>query len=310
MAVAVGIAEAYYSQRHVIADDRETLQRLISTVGRTGDLFPYQWAQWYATTLEFQPTLILELGRGYGNSTAMFCQAVSRLGKGTIVSLCLSIDWDNSTRQRLRNWLPDDWFGPLDARTVDIRAVDFESLLSGQERVLVLWDAHGFEIAEVVLGTILPLLVHRPHLVLMHDIMDTRYMDKSTSAYGPNPLWKGAAWQERSKSFGSRVRLGWMESNQDQVIALADFTSRNEIELDSADHAYHTYFGSDEAKRHEMLAAIGAEMFSTIAHWAFLTLPDDGRLIHFPPKEPLVDAPLPRRSRWRRKLARMLDTVS
>ena len=37
---------------------------------------------------------------------------------------------------------------------------------------------------------------------------------------------------------GSRVNIGWMNSLQDQVIALADFAARNDIEIGSADHEY------------------------------------------------------------------------
>ena len=47
--------------------------------------------------------------------------------------------------------------------------VDYEQLFSTAGRVLLLWDAHGFEIAETVLGRILPVIASRPHLVLMHD---------------------------------------------------------------------------------------------------------------------------------------------
>ena len=42
--------------------------------------------------------------------------------------------------------------------------MDYQRLFEGSERVLLLWDAHGFEIAEMVLGRILPLIADRPHL--------------------------------------------------------------------------------------------------------------------------------------------------
>ncbi len=304
---ALDIAEAYYSQRHAISSDRETLERLISTVGRPTDLMPFQWAQWYATVLDFRPSLILELGRGQGNSTALFCQALARLGEGRVVSLCFSRDWEAATRPKLATWLPDEWFASLDARTGDILAADFEHLLVGESRVLVLWDAHGFEVASAVLGRILPGLVDRPHLVLMHDISDARHLPSSTRSYAGNPIWQGAAWQDRTKQPESRVRIGWMDSCQNQVIAIADFTSRNELELGSADHEYHSFFDS-EVKRQEMLDAIGPDLFSLTAHWAYLRLPQDGRELYFPPPPVRRVARTHRGLRARRFLNRLMDS--
>src|SRR5258708_22345799 len=72
-----------------------------------------------------------------------------------------------------------------------------------------------------------------------------------------------------------------MDSCQDQVIAIADFASRNGIEVGSADHEFHRFF-ADESKRQAMLDAIGPDLFSTTAHWAFLRLPRDGRALYFP----------------------------
>lgn len=285
-AAGFDVAGAYYAQRHAIAADKETLQRLVDTVGARTDLTPHQWAQWYAMVMEFRPSLILELGRGHGNSTALFCQALSRLGKGRVVSLCFSSEWETSTRPKLAGWLPDEWFGPLDARTGDILAVDFAQILGEESRILLLWDAHGFEVASAVLGTILPQLVGRPHLVLMHDISDARHLPVATRSYAGNQIWQGAAWQERTRQPDSRVRIGWMDSCQNQVIAIADFTSRNELELGSADHDFHAFFDT-EVKRQDMLDVIGSDLFSMNAHWAYLQLPDDGRELHFPPAPPV-----------------------
>ena len=131
--------------------------------------------------LTFRPDLIVELGRAKGNSTALFCQAASRLGDTRVVSLCNSKDWIEESLPRIRAIVPPGWLDRLDARTADILDVDYEQLFAGRTRVMLLWDAHGFELAETVLGRILPLIADRPHLLLIHDISDNRYAEVSRS---------------------------------------------------------------------------------------------------------------------------------
>jgi hypothetical protein len=296
----LSVANHYYGQRLALAEDRVVLERLIEAVGWTNDLLPFQWAQWYATVLAFQPDLIIELGRGHGNSTALFCQALNRLSAGRVESFCLSQEWDRQTKPRLQSWLPPKWFAPLTAHTANIVAIDFSRVVANAKRVIVLWDAHGFAVAEKVLGSLLPVLVDRPHLVLLHDISDARYhagpapgtdaadTPKSDAAgdYHGHRLWQGASWQQSSGSLRSRVRIGWMDSCQDQVIAVADFTSRNAIDLKSADHDYHEFFDQRPDLAVQMVDAVGASLFSTSAHWAYLQLSGDGRKVHFPPPPP------------------------
>ena len=75
------VARYYFDQRLRIEADAALLRQLIEAVHWTNDLGPAQWAQWYSVALGFAPDLIIELGRGYGNSTALFGQAAWRLGR-------------------------------------------------------------------------------------------------------------------------------------------------------------------------------------------------------------------------------------
>jgi hypothetical protein len=275
------IAQFYYDQRLHIAEDLPILRKLIAAVDRTNDLGPAQWAQWYSVALGFAPDLIIELGRGRGNSTALFAQAARRLGKGQIVSLCRSDDWAALVAPRIEAAVEPGWFDRIDARRAEILSADFETIIGDHQRVLLLWDAHGFEIAELVLGEILPRLVDRDHLLLMHDISDNRYAGVPRS-YGGQPLWKGSDWQQRTGTWDSRVNIGWMNSIQDQVIALADFTARNDLEIGSADHEYSGYFAGHPERADEMRRTIGDEFFSVIGHWAFLSLSGKAGPFHFP----------------------------
>jgi hypothetical protein len=276
------IGRYYYDQRFRIAEDAPMLNALIDATRAEYDLTPPQWAQWYSVALGFQPDLILELGRSKGNSTAVFCQAASRLNRARVVSLCNSHDWASKTMARLTHVVPAGWFDPLEARIADILAVDYDEILKGSERILLLWDAHGFEIAETVLGRILPLIRARPHLVLMHDISDNRYAAVPRS-YEGQPVWKGSRWQTATGCATSRVNLGWMNSLQDQVVAIADFAVRNDIEIGSADHEYAEFFGAHPEHADEMRRTIGDRFYSVSAHWAFLSLTGKEPPFHFPP---------------------------
>jgi hypothetical protein len=281
------IAGFYYDQRFRIADDAPLLRQLIAAVDCPNDLGSPQWAQWYSVALGFEPDLILELGRGYGNSTAVFAQAAQHLGRKSwikrtkVVSLCVTSEWASLVAPRIARVVDKGWFANVDARRMDILSVDYADILADHERVLVLWDAHGFEIAELVLGDILPRLTDRDHFVLMHDISDNRYPGVRRS-YSGEPLWKGSRWQKQTGTWDSRVNIGWMNSQQDQVIALADFSARNDLEIGSADHEYARFFEEHPARADEMVQLLGKEFFSITAHWAFLSLVGKAGPFHFP----------------------------
>jgi hypothetical protein len=278
---AFDVGRAYWDQRQALAADRPRLEALMAAVDSPNELSPYQWAQLYATTLQFEPDLVIELGRAIGNSTAMFCQALHRLERGALLSLCLSDTWDTRTRPRIEPLVPPDWFDRLFAQRANILELDLRDVLSKVGRVLVFWDAHGFELAEWVLGRLLPALARKDHLVCLHDISDNRYSGASRS-YGGYPLWKGSGWQEATRQWNSRVNLGWMNSCQDQVIALADFAARNDLELGSADDAYHRYFAAHPERASEMQALLGDAMFSRVGHWAFFSLNGRPGPFYFP----------------------------
>jgi hypothetical protein len=275
------IAQYYYDARARIAEDASTLTTLITAVQSEDNLASPQWAQWYSVVLGFKPDLIVELGRARGNSTVLFCHAASRLGGTRVVSLCDSKDWVDETLPRLTAIVPAGFLDRLDARRTNILDVDYQQLFEGSGRVLLLWDAHGFEIAEVVLGQILPIIADRPHLVLMHDISDTRYVSVSRS-YEGQPLWKGSTWDKGTGISSARVNIGWMNSLQDQVIAVADFAVRNELEIGSADHEYARFFAAHPDAAEEMKQLLGDTFFSVSAHWAFFTLTGRQRPFHFP----------------------------
>jgi hypothetical protein len=266
-------AQAYWNQRHALARSRDRVEMIAQSINRFSDLSLFQWAQLMAMALEFQPDVILELGRLKGNSTCAFTEAANILAphSSRVLSICDSADWDAETRPRLEKILPAKWFEPMTIEKADILTFDFAAALAGANRILVFWDAHGFEVAECVLGEILPLIVMRPHLVIMHDMSDARYA--GSDEYHGMGLWNGSNAGER------RMRLGNIDSAVAQAISILDFATRNKLTLDSADHSYHTEFTTDQ--RAEMENSLG-EMFSLAAHWFWFSLNEHSGPYTFP----------------------------
>jgi hypothetical protein len=261
-------AQALWNQRQRIAASLERIQALNRAVNRPSELALYQWAQIIAFALEFQPDLIIELGRLFGNSTSCFLEVAHQL-KGSracrVVSLCLSDEWFHTTVPRLKSLVPKDWFAPGEILQRNILHHDFSTRLENTQRCLVFWDAHGFDVAECVLGNLLPQLVKKPHVILMHDLSDLRY-DSAPPEYGEMGLWKGADSGELS------FWLGHIFSRVAQAVSIVDFVSRNQLPLHSAAESFHQELATDPVKLATLRQMLGEELFSLQAHWFWFTL--------------------------------------
>lgn len=281
--------QAYWNQRLVLAREREPLVALLQAVANHGDFMPIQGGQLLATALEFKPDLILELGRGQGNSTCVFTQAANLLKPQPcqVCSLCLANAWRRKAVPNVRRLVTESWFEPLKAFQADILRFPFEARLRGFDRILVFWDAHGFEVAECVLGEIMPLIAERPHFVVMHDLSDARYCGSKPS-YRQTGLWKGG-----NDADAARVRLGHIDTGVEQAIAALDFTSRNNVGLYSVDHDLHEVIGNDEQKVAEMRRLLGDEFFSLVGHWFYFSLNERPGPYSFPRfSKPRPEAPV------------------
>jgi len=274
-------AAAYYNQRHAVAATSPRLKRLRDAIDDPVNLSSFQWAQWFAYVREFRPDLVLELGRGRGNSTAAVNEALHQLGHGRLVSFCLTRTWHDETVPRLRPLVEADWFGRVEARVGDALREDFAAVAGDAGRVLLVWDAHGFEIASLVLGHILPILARREHFVIMHDISDVRYRDPREADYRDREIWQGMDRAHGRGREDSRLCLGWLSSVVDQAVSIVDFMTRNRCELGSADRSLHEEIGGDAGRVREMESLLPPEDWSLIADWAFFSL-EDGRDYTFP----------------------------
>jgi len=272
-------SRALYARRSAVAARADRLRALFDAVDRPGDLSLSQWSHLFAVAVEFHPDLILELGRGRGNSTCVFTQAAHDLPGCRVVSFCIADDWDRITRPRLERVVPAEWFAALDARTEDVTTVDFGAVCRNAQRVLVFWDAHGFEVAASVLARLMPVIADRPHLVVMHDITDTRYCG-SPAGYQGRSLWRGQdlGWAGAC----APLRLGWMETVVEQAIPTLDFLARNGIELHSADDEVHRDLVCHPERLAELRRVYPSGFFAPVNHWVYFTLNDAAPPYHFP----------------------------
>ncbi|AZN38506.1 hypothetical protein [Paenibacillus albus] len=278
MASLLMAAEALYKQMPALTSMKNRASELHSVVDYSGDLSLFQWIQMTAIALEFKPDLILELGRGKGNSTCMFTEVTHALdNECDVVSICLSNAFEMETKKKLHDTglANGEWFARMHTYQQDILTFPYEDLFENYNRVLVFWDAHGYSVANCVLGKILPLLERKNHLIMMHDISDTRYVSKVASLY-QDILWTG-------NHFGGRtLQLGHLISSVEQLVAITDFTSRNEVELHTADHSFHTYFAQHPNHFKEISAVLDPTMVSKNAHWVYFSLNGLEREITYP----------------------------
>lgn len=282
-------ASTLWNQRYTVQELLPAFRTLRRIINSPGDLFLHQWVELAAVVLDYEPDLIIELGRGDGNTTACFLEAINRLGghqKCQLLSLCRQPNWREQTRGRIeQSFAPsDDWFAPGIIEETEITDFDIKPHLNGASRCLVFWDAHGTEVAEWVLSELMPPLSSRSHRVIMHDLSDSRYdtvvCDRD---YGGLGIWTTSNKDGvESGSNEERVFLGPIVSKVSQSIAAIDFTTRNNIELHSASESYFTEIGDSKERLNELRTILGVDASRLDAHWFWFTLEDAADPFYFP----------------------------
>jgi SAM-dependent methyltransferase len=187
----------------------EEMHRLVGSPAF--DLPLEDWQELYDSTLEFQPDLVLELGRGYGNSTCVFTEAAQSIPcRVTSIGFDSEHAWESRTAPRLLRVVGEDWFTPLTIVQDDITTVDFRPHLAGSTRTLVYWDAHGTDIADAVFKRLLPALPPENRIIV-------------------DDVWPAP------EQYGQRAefRAGPMWSLFDEILPLWDYLSEREIEFAS-----------------------------------------------------------------------------
>lgn len=267
----IDLATALWNQRIEIRDAKDRLRQLQRIVNWPGDMPLASGIHLYAFCLEFAPELIVELGRGYGNSTCIFTEAANRLKTTKVVSVGYDGErcWSTRTAPALRNFASTDWFQPLEIIEQDALKTDFAKIFSKFTSILFFWDAHGLQLANYVLAEVLPHLNNKSHVTVVHDISDARYDSiepRYVRADGYPQFW-----------FGDLV------SPFEELAPLYDFLSRNRINYDTPQHSFAGMFENDVAKRTELEQCWGPDCTSP-------TPLDAGGFVYFDINHRLVDS--------------------
>lgn len=267
-------------QTHELADVKDELWTLHKAVDRPSDLSFTQWLQLYAIVHDFKPDVIVELGRGRGNSTCVFTTAVHRLNAGKVVSIGndSTRDWERITLPRIIPLATEDWFARLTVLQQDVMETDLSRILDHSRRAVLFWDVHGVEVANSILSRMLPALIEREHLIIVHDMTDTRYsdIDRSYSLERPPPIWMGA-----------------VSSSDPEIIAIYDFISRNELRFDTPGDSIARFVKSrpndlndDVRKLVEFWKTLDPDGDVYESHWLYFDMNTYGkeRTVSFPDK--------------------------
>jgi hypothetical protein len=203
------------------------------------NLAPLQSYLIAAAVLARRPDVILDLGTGTGCSSATMAIAAGANGVGTIETFDLTDRWPHEIAPKLHEIDRSHW-APIRQHVGDLTRFDYAELLRSARSVVIFWDAHGFEVAEAVLGKILPRVCDIPHLVVCHDVVDNRFPGPTTArSYNGKRFWRGMDDWYRHPDTTNCVNIGWCNALVDQILPILDFCYRNEIELQSVDYEIH-----------------------------------------------------------------------
>lgn len=247
--------DALWKNRALLSQLRPKLKMLARTINRLSDSGLSQYAQLFAICLHFKPSLILEVGRAWGNSTAVFTEAANHLLNTRVVSICLTDIWQMRVQPQVTQVVKPEWFAKLKILTQDFLEVPLNQIIKPQDSILFFWDAHGADMAEYVLTRVLPQLAPLRHLILIHDISDVRY-SQELKKYQSEGIWKG--YIEDCPESG--VIINQMFSPFEELIFLHDFTERNEIKLHSVQHELEQSIFSFKTRKREMQRQLGTQM--------------------------------------------------
>jgi len=290
----IDLANAVYAQRAALAAAQPRLRDLRRRVGRPQDMAPLDWSLFYALALHFKPDRIVELGRGFGNSTTAFTEAANDLGGCSVVSVDrdLGHTWETQTLPQLDGAIDAAWLHHLDVLQADILDVPAQRLFGDARRVILLWDAHGDELGRYVLSGLLPALQGREHLVILHDVTDARRRNLERSYGTPEAT---TYWQ------------GHLVCAFEEIYAALDFISRNGLQPETPSNAFEAWLRVHEGAKAEELRAFFREVlddaylddgYAQGGHWLYFDL------VTRESDLPLVFPPQPQRGLLRRSVSR------
>jgi len=229
----IDYASSLLNHRKDLLDSKKRIRELCESVNRPVDFGFPDWIQLYSLVLEFSPDLIIELGRGYGNSTCLFTEAVNKSGKGKVVSVGYDSEhaWEKTTVPALQKLISPQWLDKLCIKQQDIMKTDFTEITRQAQRVVLFWDAHGKELAQYIIAHLFPILQNKEHLIVMHDITDTgNSIPASPTEFGTSKIFQ----------------INNLVSIFEEIIPLFDFISSNGIHYDTLRESIRRFVRENE----------------------------------------------------------------
>jgi hypothetical protein len=169
------------------------------------DLWLPQWLRLYERALAAEPDLLVEVGRGYGNSTVVLVEAAHELDAGVVsVGFDEPPAFEGITWPKLAPVVSEAWRAPLTVIQADVR--DYTP--PACERGFLFWDAHGPEVADEMLDRLIPGLP-RGSTVIVHDVNTPH-----EAAVRPLEIGYPYSWRGFVSPFDELPLLGgWLEMN-------------------------------------------------------------------------------------------------
>jgi hypothetical protein len=185
---------------------RERFAILAALVAAPNDLPLEQWPRLYDRALASHADLLLEIGRGYGNSTVVLTEAAHALGARVVsVGFDEPPAFEGITWPKLRPVVGEAWRARLTVVQGDVR--DYTP--PACERGFVFWDAHGYEVAQTMLERLIPALPAGSRVVV-HDVPTVTEAENSPLPLSAYPY----RWREFVSAFDELPLLGaWLDMN-------------------------------------------------------------------------------------------------
>jgi len=185
-------------------DIKEQYGILAALVDSSNDLLAEHWLRLYerACALSAQPDLLLQVGRGCGDSTVVLTRAANWLGARFVsVRFDGPPAFETVTCPNSCLWSAKSGESTLVVVQADVR----EYTRPTCERCFLFWDALGTDVAETMLNRVIPAL---PRGVVVHDIRTVAEVERS-----PRPLREYRfRWREFVSAFAELALLGaWLD---------------------------------------------------------------------------------------------------
>ncbi len=276
--MASSAAASLWNQRYAISTLKDRLLALFDVVDSEHELPLYQGVQFVSFIMEYKPDLIIELGRSHGRAACFLTEAANQLVDCTVASVGPCDAWEEKVRPALSEVVPPEWLYRLTTINEEIPRVDFEQVIGDRQKVLLFWNTPGYDVAECVLGRIMPILQDREHVVIVRNMSDTRNLSWQETSYSGKGIWRSTGPEDRY------VYLGAVQSRPDLAVSILEFITRNKLTLNSADYDLYMQIGIDPKKIAELENTLGAPCFdkSLQAHWVWFSLNERNGPYHFP----------------------------